>query len=178
MLKKIRTLFTFLSKMGAYRRNFDKRKCMWFLMKDEKLLKKYNEIRKRVGSIIKKEFYSKLEYLKTKIKSYNRKINTNFHNNKIPKQDSQCICLPVILIDSVYRKDKDYYPQMFLEECKYVVKDKKMAKFITDCIEISSDVSDREILMKKILMKKIKYRALKIFFVCLFFRLCKFPPEI
>ena len=67
---------------------------------------------------------------------------------------------------------------MFLEECKYVVKDKKMAKFITDGIEISSDVSDREILMKKILMKKIKYRALKIFFVCLFFRLCKFPPEI
>ena len=113
MLKKIRTLFTFLSKMGAYRRNFDKRKCMWFLMKDEKLLKKYNEIRKKVGSIIKKEFYSKLKYLKTKIKSYNRKINTNFHNNKIPKQDSQCICLPVILIDSVYRKDKDYYPQMF-----------------------------------------------------------------
>ena len=103
---------------------------MWFLMKDEKLLKKYNEIRKKVGSIIKKEFHSKPEYLKTKIKSYNRKFNTNFHNNKIPKEDSQCICLSVILIDSVYRKDKNYYPQVFLEEWKYIAKEKKTSKFI------------------------------------------------
>ena len=45
--------------------------------------------------------------LKTKIKSYNGKINTNFHNNKIPKEGSKCICLPVILIDSVYKKEKE-----------------------------------------------------------------------
>ena len=36
-------------------------------------------------------------------------------NNKIPKEGSQCICLSVILIDSVYRKDKHYYPKVFLE---------------------------------------------------------------
>ena len=59
------------------------------------------------------------------MKSHDGKINTNFHNNKIPKEGSQCICLSVILIDSVYRKHKDYYPQVFLEECKYVVKEKK-----------------------------------------------------
>ena len=28
---------------------------------------------------------------------------------------------------------------MFLEECKYIVKDKKMPKYITDGLEISSD---------------------------------------
>ena len=33
---------------------------------------------------------------------------------------------------------------MFLEECKYVVKAKKMPEYITDDIEISSDDSDRE----------------------------------
>ena len=43
------------------------------------------------------------------------KINTNFHNNKISKEGSQRICLSVILIDSVYRKDEGYYPQAFLE---------------------------------------------------------------
>ena len=32
---------------------------------------------------------------------------------------------------------------MFLEECKYVVKEKKISKYIIDDIEISSD-SDRE----------------------------------
>ena len=73
-----------------------------------------------------KEFDSKPvyneKYLKTKTKSCNRKINTNFLKNKIPKEDSQCICLSVILIYSVNRKDKDYYPQVFLEESIYVVK--------------------------------------------------------
>ena len=48
------------------------------------------------------------------------------------------------MIDSVYRKDKDYYSQVFLEECKYVVKGKKTSKFITDDMEICPDDSDRE----------------------------------
>ena len=46
------------------------------------------------------------------------KINTNFHNNKIPKEGFQFICLSVILIDSLFRTSKNYYPQVFLEECK------------------------------------------------------------
>ena len=62
---------------------------MSFLLKDEKLLEKYNEIQKKVSNIIKKEFDSKPiyneKYLKTKKNSYNGKINTNFHNNKITK---------------------------------------------------------------------------------------------
>ena len=77
---------------------------------------------KKVSNIIKKEFDSNPiyneKYIKTKIKSYNGKINTNFHNNKTPKEGSQYICLSVILIDSVYKKDKSYYPQLFLEELK------------------------------------------------------------
>ena len=40
--------------MSAYRRNFNKTKCISFLMKDEKLLEKYNEIWRKVSSIVKK----------------------------------------------------------------------------------------------------------------------------
>ena len=47
------------------------------------------------------------------------------------------------MIYSVFRTGKNYYPQVFLEECKYVIKEKKMPEYITDDIEISSD-SDRE----------------------------------
>ena len=53
---------------------------------------------------------------------YNGKINTNFHINKIAKQDSQYICL------SVFRTSKNYYSQVFLEECKYAVKGNKIPK--------------------------------------------------
>ena len=75
-----------------------------------------------ISKIVKKEFYSKRayneKYVKTKLRLYNRKININFYNNKTPKECSQYICLSAILIDSVYKKDKNYYPQVFLEKCK------------------------------------------------------------
>ena len=43
------------------------------------------------------------------------------------------------MINSVFKTDNDYYPQVFQEECKHVFKEKKMPEFITDDIEISSD---------------------------------------
>ena len=46
------------------------------------------------------------------------------------------------MIDSVFRTGKNYHPQVFLEEFKYVVK-KKILKYIIDDIVISSDF-DRE----------------------------------
>ena len=49
-----------------------------------------------------------------------------------------------ISIDSVFRASKNYYPQVFLEQCKYVFKEKETPGYITDDIEISSDDCDRE----------------------------------
>ena len=46
------------------------------------------------------------KYLKAKIKFYNGKFNTHFYNNKTLKEGPQCICLSVILIDSVFRTVK------------------------------------------------------------------------
>ena len=124
--------------------------------------------------MIKKEFDSKpiynAIYLKTKIRSYNEKMNTNFHNDKIPKEGSQCISQSVTLIDSVYRKDKDSYPKVFLEEYKYVVKEEKMSKFNTNNIEFSSGDADRENSdeensnEKKIINVEIFFQKNKIFF--------------
>ena len=116
--------------MSAYRKDFDETKYVYFLIKNDELLEKHNEILETVKNNLKKELDSESvyneKYLKAKIKSYNGQININFHDNIIPKEDSQFICLPVILINSVYRTGKNYYPQVFLEECKYVVKEKKM----------------------------------------------------
>ena len=47
------------------------------------------------------------------------------------------------MIDSVFKTGNNYYPQGFLKEYKYVVKEKKISKYITDNIEISFD-SDEE----------------------------------
>ena len=137
--------------MTAYIRDFDDTKYMPSLIKDGELLEKYNEIWKKVKNSIEKGFDSETayneKYLKAKIKSYNGKINKHFHNNKMLKEGSQCIqciCLPVILINSSFRAGKNCYPQVFLEECKYVVKEKKIPEYITDDTEIFPDDSDRE----------------------------------
>ena len=86
--------------MSTYRRDFDKTKCMSFLIKYENFPKKYNEIWEKVSNIIKNEFDSnpayKEKYIKTKIKSCNEKMNTNFFDNKIPEEVSKYFCLSVI----------------------------------------------------------------------------------
>ena len=55
------------------------------------------------------------------------------------------IFLLLILINSVFRAGKNCYPQEFLGECKYVVKEKKTPEYITDNVEISSDEENQEI---------------------------------
>ena len=101
---------------------------MSFLMKNDELLKTY-KIWKKFKNTMDKTFDSdpvyNEKYLKAKIKSYNGKITTNFHNNKIPKEGSQCICLSVLLINSGFRTGNNYYPHVFSEECKYVVKERR-----------------------------------------------------
>ena len=74
---KIRALFIFLPKMSAFRTDFDETKYMSFLIKDDKLLKEYNEICEKVRNSTIAEFGSKPvcneKYLKAKVKSYNGK---------------------------------------------------------------------------------------------------------
>ena len=63
---------------------------MSFFIKNDKILGKYCV---KISKVIKKEFDTEPgyndEYLNTKIKSYEGKINTNFHDDKVPKEDFQ-----------------------------------------------------------------------------------------
>ena len=87
--KKIKPSCIFLPKMTEYRKDFDETKYIYFLIKDDELLEQSNEIWEKLKNSLKKELGSNPiyneKYLKAKIKSYNGKINANFHNNKIPK---------------------------------------------------------------------------------------------
>ena len=62
------------------------------------------------------------KYVKTKIKSYEDKVNTNFQGKRVSKQNILYKCLSMIMLDSVIRVNKKYYPQTLLEECKYEIK--------------------------------------------------------
>ena len=59
-------------------------------------------------------------YIKTRVKTYNDRVYTKFQHNKISKDNEYCAHLSVILLDSIFvNSNKEYYPQIFLEECKY-----------------------------------------------------------
>ena len=63
------------------------------------------------------------KYIKTKTKIYNNRVNTNFEHNKIPIDNEYFACLSVILSDSIFvNSDKENYPQILLEKCKYAIK--------------------------------------------------------
>ena len=52
--KKLRSLCIFLRKVTAYRKDFDETKFMSFLIKDNELLERYNEIWEKVKYSLKK----------------------------------------------------------------------------------------------------------------------------
>ena len=62
------------------------------------------------------------KYIKTNIKLYGDKVNTNFQRKKVPKQNISYKCLSLIMLDYVIRVNKKCYPQKLLEECKYKMK--------------------------------------------------------
>ena len=83
-----------------------------------------------------------VKYIKTKIKTYAGNIITNFHDKKIPKEKAQCKCLSIIMIDSVIKANKKYYPQTLLNECKYTQEKIKIENYINEDLEDSESDSE------------------------------------
>ena len=114
--------------MIGYVKSFESNTTMAFKISDKQLLKKYNQIWKKVKNLLKIKFDSQPvygdndKYIKTKIKIYDGNVNTTFQGKGMPKQKSPCKCLSIIMLDSVVKVKKKYYPQTLLEECKYEIK--------------------------------------------------------
>ena len=62
----------------------------------------------------------------------------------MPKEKAACKCLSIIMLDSVIKVKKKYYPQTFLEECKYEPKKIKMENLTDDLEKSESDESGND----------------------------------
>ena len=124
--------------MIGYVRHFYSYKTMSFKASDNKLLKKYTKIWESVSNLLNIKFDSEPvygdndKYIKTKIKSYGDKVNTKFQRNKIPKESASNKCLSLIILDSVTRANKRFFPQTLLEDCKYKITRNKVENLIDD----------------------------------------------
>ena len=118
LVTKIIEFRLFFAETNTYKIDLDEDECMSFSKKDKEFVEMCNETLEKVRNIVKIKFNSELiyskEYLKAEKKIYNKNINT--------KECSWCIYISAILINLVYIKVKNYYPQVFLEKYEHVAK--------------------------------------------------------
>ena len=136
---------------------------MSFKVNDKQLLKKIEQ--NKVEKLLNIDFESRPvyddddKYIKTKIKIYAKNTITNFHDKKMPKEKAPCKFLSIIMIDSVIKANKKYYPQVLLEECIHIQENIKIANYIEEDLENSesdsnsddeteSDIDNEESLLK------------------------------
>ena len=105
--------------MIDYLKKFDDSMTMYFRVDDSKLFKKYYEIWKTIKGLLGIEFDSEPVYddtdlyIKTKVKMYDNRVNTNFQGKETPKRDSSYKCLSLIMLDSAVKVGKNIIHKYF-----------------------------------------------------------------
>ena len=126
----VKPLCIILPQMTGYIKYFENGgKNMSFVIKDDDVLDKYNEICDKIKETLSIKFDSMPvydeKYIKGKEREFNDVIKTNFLGDEVPKENEHYICIACITIDSVMIMEKKNYPQFYLEECKYKMKKEK-----------------------------------------------------
>ena len=116
---------------------------MSYMIKDDKVWNKYdkswNVIKDKVDITFHSEPAYEYKYLRTKVREFDGVIKTNFLGNGVPKENMHYACIACITIDSVMKMGKKYFPQVYLEECKYEIKKIQLRRFINTELKSDSD---------------------------------------
>ena len=118
----VKPLCIILPQMSGYIKYFENGgKNMSFVIKDDDVLDKYNEIWDKIKEILSIKFRSASAYdekcVKAKLREFNGMIKTNFLGDEVPKENEHYTCIACITIDSVMRMEKKHYQQK-KNECK------------------------------------------------------------
>ena len=118
--KIVKPLCIMLPQMTGYIKYFENGgKNMSFVIKDDYVLDKYNEIWDKIKETLNIKFHSMSvydeKYIKAKVREFNGTIKTNFLGDKIPKEIMHYTCITCIIIDSVMKMEKKNYQQVYLE---------------------------------------------------------------
>ena len=62
---------------------------------------------------------------------WKERIKTNFHGQNVP-YDMYCNATAVLKIDSVYKQDKNYYSQVYVEECKHTDAENRQCNMLSN----------------------------------------------
>ena len=70
-------------------------------------------------------------YVNGKLKTWKVGIKTHFHGQDVP-DNIHCNATAVLKNDSVYKQDKNYYPQVYVEERKYTDAENQQCSMLCD----------------------------------------------
>ena len=106
---------------------------MALMVEDKQLLENYKKIWKKNKRLMDIDFESKTtyndKYINIKIKTYKDSITTHFFDKtgfkEVLQEKVPHTYLSIIILDSVLYAYEKYYPQIFLEERRYVKKNMK-----------------------------------------------------
>ena len=123
----VKPLLKILPQMSGYIKYFEKgSKNMSFLIKDDEVRDRYDEIwfviRDKLGIEFHSEPVYENKYLKAKVREFDGAIKINFLGNDVPKENMLYTCIAGITIDSVMNFDKKDHLQVYLEKSKYRAK--------------------------------------------------------
>ena len=136
----VKPLCIILPQMAGYIKYFENEgENMSFVMKDDDVLDKYNEIWDKIKETLSIKFHRMTvydeKYIKDKVREFNGVIKTNFLCYKIPKENEHYTCITCITIDSVMKMEKKNYLRVYLKESKYRTNKTKIGKFIKAQLE-------------------------------------------
>ena len=108
----VKPLCIILPQMSGYIKYFENGgKNMSFLIKDDEVWEKYEQIWDVIKNKLSIKFHSKpiydQKYLKAKVREFDGVIKTNFLGNNTRKENMHYTCIACIAIDSVMRMDKE-----------------------------------------------------------------------
>ena len=107
----VKPLCIILPQMSGYIKYFENGgKNMSFLIKDDEVWEKYEQIWDVIKNKLGIKFHSKpiyeQKYLKAKVREFDGVIKTNFLGNDMPKENIHYTCIACITIDSVMKMIK------------------------------------------------------------------------
>ena len=107
----VKPLCIILPQMSGFIKYFENgSKNMSFLIKDDEVWEKYEEIWDKIKNKLNIKFHSKPvydeKYIKTKVRQFDSGVKTNFLGDGVPRENKHYTCIACITIDYVMRMEK------------------------------------------------------------------------
>ena len=113
-------------------------KLMSFQIDNEKLLGRYKAIWTMIEDLKNIKLNALPVYddklMKTKTRTFGDKVHTNFRGLNVPEDDKEWESFTVISINSLLVYDKEYFLQVYLENCAYKIVNKQMADYLDEIL--------------------------------------------